>query len=318
MATYGKQMTVCYIAWDSSLGAPKTGDVANHTLRWIKDGTSSAPTNSASEVDSTNAPGVYKLTLTATEAQTPFGVLAGKSSTTGVVIAPVSVSFENIPDAAPGTTGGLPTLDVDGNVSASLPAGEITSGTLDSSALLVIRNSFLVLNDSLSSPTVTSTTVTLSGSNAANDDAYNGMFLLHFNASDELIQSRTVVDYDHGTLTLTVDRPWSVNPADTDRLRIYDGAVGLPRVNPRKGVALSGFIFNMYSSSGAPATGLTVTAQRSIDGAAFAACTNSVTEVGDGAYKINLSLTDMAGNVINLKFTATGAQQQNVTLVTQE
>ena len=59
MATYGKEQTVCYLAVDTATGLGKTGDVANHTLRWVKDGTASAPTNSASEVDSTNCPGVY-------------------------------------------------------------------------------------------------------------------------------------------------------------------------------------------------------------------------------------------------------------------
>lgn len=319
MATYGKQMTVCYIAWDSSLGAPKTGDVANHTLRWIKDGTSSVPTNSASEVDATNAPGIYKITLTATETQTPFGVLSGKSSTSNVVIAPISVSFENIPDAAPGATGGLPTLDVDGNISASLPNGEITSATFDSTALLEIRNTFLILNDSLTSPTVTSTTVSLNGTNAANDDAYNGMVLLHFNASDELIQTRTVTDYDHGTLTLTVDKPWSVNPVDTDRLMIFRISEGIPRINPLKGVAINNFTFTMYDSTNhLPASGLSVTAERSIDGGAYAACSNSVSEISSGAYKTNLSGADVNGDVIKLKFTAPGADQQDITIVTQE
>lgn len=129
MAIYGKEMTVCYIAWDSAAGAYKTGDSANHTLRWIKDGISSAPANSNSEVDSTNAPGVYKVTITSTEASTPFGVLAGKSSTANVVIGPVSVSFERTPDAAPGAAGGIPTADASNRVKSDLEAidGQTTS-----------------------------------------------------------------------------------------------------------------------------------------------------------------------------------------------
>lgn len=407
MATYGKQMTVCYVAWDSAAGSPKTGDVANHTLRWIKDGTSSAPSNSPSEVDSTNAPGVYKITLTATEAQTPFGVLAGKSATAGVVVAPVSVSFENIPDAAPGANGGLPTVDANARVKAnleaidslatsgnnatlklkqlniinsagdaiyaqasggngcgiftagngsghgvwnvggatgdgqrnqggsssgngtnsfalnsgdgikatggsiggagqrntgtagvsgfinvassgdvagqrnigvgagagmqntggstgpgtktdggatsgigfdangtggqpdiegsitgnvtgsvaeatSLGAGAITGGTIDNSALNDIRNKFLIVNDTLAGPTTTPTTVTLSSSYVANDDALIGCKLFHFNQSNELIQTRTVTDYDNATLAVTVDSPWTVTPVDTDVMRIYE------------------------------------------------------------------------------------------------
>ena len=211
--------------------------------------------------------------------------------------------------------------DVTGSVSeaTTIGVGGITSTTMDNGALNTIRNKFLILQDTLSAPTVTSTTVVLNSSNAANDDAYNGMLLANFNAAGELKQVRTVTDYDNATLTVTVDRPWASNPADTDVIRIYEFGIGLPRINPLKGVALSNFEFTMYDSTNhAPVAGLTVTAQRSIDGGAYAACANAVSEVSDGTYKISLASTDMAGNVIKLKFTATGADQQDITLVTQE
>jgi len=107
MASRGQSVTISYVAWDTANNAGKTGDSANHTLRWVKDGTSAAPTNSASEVDSTNAPGVYKITLTASECTCDVGVLCGKSATTGVVVLPVTVAFEQLPTAAPGQNGGL-------------------------------------------------------------------------------------------------------------------------------------------------------------------------------------------------------------------
>ncbi|HNI20678.1 MAG TPA: hypothetical protein PLS35_18300 [Nitrospira sp.] len=217
------------------------------------------------------------------------------------------------------------TGNIIGNVTGSVAeattigAGGITSTTMDNGALASIRNKFLVLQDTLNGPTVTATTVTLNSSNAANDDAYNGMLLANFNASGELKQVRTITDYDNATVTVTVDRPWTSNPADTDQIRIYEFGIGLPRINPLKGVALNNFEFVMYDSTNhAPATGLTVTAQRSIDGGAYAACANAVSEVSAGTYKISLASTDMAGNVIKLKFTATGADQQDITLVTQE
>ena len=49
MATRGVAMTIAYVAWDTEANAGKTGDVANHTLRWIKDGTAAAPTNAPTE-----------------------------------------------------------------------------------------------------------------------------------------------------------------------------------------------------------------------------------------------------------------------------
>lgn len=100
MPSYGQSVTLQYVAWDTAANAGKTGDNANHTLRWVKDGTSAATTNSASEVDSTNAPGIYKITLTATECQCQSGTLCGKSSTSGVVVLPMTYTFENLPTAS--------------------------------------------------------------------------------------------------------------------------------------------------------------------------------------------------------------------------
>ena len=111
MALYGVETTISFVAWDTSANVGKTGDDGNFTLRWIKDGTSGAPSNSPSEVDATNAPGVYKLTLTAAECQAVYGTLAGKSNTANVSIMPVSIAFERLPNAAPGSNGGLPTVD---------------------------------------------------------------------------------------------------------------------------------------------------------------------------------------------------------------
>lgn len=90
-------------------------------------------------------------------------------------------------------------------------------------------------------------------------------------------------------------------------------------VRLEKNVARNNFMFFMRQSSDhtSPATGLTITAQRSIDGAPFAACSNAVTEIGSGWYKINLAASDLNGDVIALKFTAVSADQRNLTVVTQ-
>lgn len=86
-----------------------------------------------------------------------------------------------------------------------------------------------------------------------------------------------------------------------------------------KNTALAGFMFFMTDSSDhvSGKTGLTVTATRSLDGAAFAACANAASEVSDGWYKIDLAAADLNGNVVALRFSATGADTRNVTVVTQ-
>ncbi len=85
----------------------------------------------------------------------------------------------------------------------------------------------------------------------------------------------------------------------------------------KKNTALAAFPFVMVDSTGAPTTGLTVTATRSLDGAAFGACANAVTEVASGVYKINLAAGDLNGDTVILRFTAAGARDRLVTIVTK-
>jgi hypothetical protein len=85
----------------------------------------------------------------------------------------------------------------------------------------------------------------------------------------------------------------------------------------KKNQALASFPFPIFDSNGLARTGLTVTAQRSIDGAAFSNCTNSVSEISNGWYKISLSAADLNGRTIALKFTASGMIDSDYTLVTQ-
>jgi hypothetical protein len=87
----------------------------------------------------------------------------------------------------------------------------------------------------------------------------------------------------------------------------------------KKNSVLSGLTFLMLASSDhvSVITGLTVGAQRSIDGGAFAPCTNAAGEVSNGIYKITLTSADLNGSVVTLMFTATGADNRYMTLVTQ-
>lgn len=91
----------------------------------------------------------------------------------------------------------------------------------------------------------------------------------------------------------------------------------LPKSPVQANTALANFEFVMYDTSGDPATGKTVTATRSIDGGAFAACANAVTEVGSGVYKISLATSDLNGNVVTFKFSASGCEDTLVTIVPQ-
>jgi hypothetical protein len=125
MPSYGVSVTLQYCAWNTGTNAGQTGDASNHTLRWIKDGVEDTSTfPSASEVDATNCPGVYKATITATQCQCQCGTLAGKSSTSSVSIIPMTVTFENLPSAAPAAAGGLPTIGT-GSGQITLASGAV-------------------------------------------------------------------------------------------------------------------------------------------------------------------------------------------------
>jgi len=110
---------------------------------------------------------------------------------------------------------------------------------------------------------------------------------------DMLLSSGTSTDYDRTTDSLQALRSAS---ATLSNILIF-----------QKNTAFSNFCFALYSATDhrTPATGkaAVITCERSIDGGAFAACTNTATEIGStGVYKITLSADDMNGNVIMLRF----------------
>lgn len=113
---YGVAATVEFFVIDTSTGKGKTGDSANLTMRWNKDGTAAATTNAPSEVDATNQPGLYKITITATEAQCLSGTLHGKSSTANIEVLPRHFDPVRLPNVDPGASGGLPTTDANNAV----------------------------------------------------------------------------------------------------------------------------------------------------------------------------------------------------------
>jgi hypothetical protein len=77
---------------------------------------------------------------------------------------------------------------------------------------------------------------------------------------------------------------------------------------PAKNTAFT-YVIKMVLASDhvTPATGLTVTMTRSIDGAAFGAATGTVTEISTGHYKIAASAADMNGDVVAHRFAAVTA-----------
>jgi len=88
--------------------------------------------------------------------------------------------------------------------------------------------------------------------------------------------------------------------------------------NIKKNQGLADFQFLMTDSTNhQPVTGKTVTCTRLIDNGVFEAGTlANVTEVANGIYRVDFGASDLNGNVITLRCTATGCDDTFVTLVT--
>jgi hypothetical protein len=87
----------------------------------------------------------------------------------------------------------------------------------------------------------------------------------------------------------------------------------------KRGIALSNFTFMMKDSSDhvSGMTGLTVSGQIKKDAGAFAAVTGVISEIAYGVYSINtISSLEMTANVITLRFSAVGADDTIIEIVT--
>lgn len=102
-----RDLIINFTVWNTANNAGQTGDVANLTLRWIKDGISNAPSYTPTEVDPVNAPGIYQLLLSSTERVCDVGTLCGTSSTAEVIIIPLTLTFDEY--CNPTSTGTPPT-----------------------------------------------------------------------------------------------------------------------------------------------------------------------------------------------------------------
>jgi len=117
-------------AYDATTGAPVTGDAANITVYVAKDGGSvnALTDTSATELDATNAPGVYSFDVSQTESDAEVHDFTGKSTTSNVYISPI-LNLLTLPYSMPSVGRGTATSG--GSItsiptSAFSPAGAAT------------------------------------------------------------------------------------------------------------------------------------------------------------------------------------------------
>ena len=237
MPIRAQALTMHYFATDSD--GPKTGDVGNHALRIIEDGVIGTIAGSPAEIDATNAPGMYKVAITAAENTADVVTLCGKSSSSGVTISPSS--WSNITNAdATATANGtkLDTIDgivdsilaydigIDGKATlilvdtaglgASPIAANVTQINGDANAPVVQAAGALAMQTGeLLSGSTTGLLKAAAGTLSAVDDFYNDRFLI-FTTGDLKGQGRRVQGYTGSTYTFQADGVYTSAPGTGD------------------------------------------------------------------------------------------------------
>lgn len=99
----------------------------------------------------------------------------------------------------------------------------------------------------------------------------------------------------------------------TDAVNEIAAAIG-----PQKNQAFSdlGFLMVLSSDGKTPATGLTVTGERMLDGAAFVGVSGTIAEVSDGIYQLDALAADMNGATVTFRFSSATALDTFITIKT--
>lgn len=255
------------------------------------------------EIDATNMPGWYQLCP-------PDAALAAGATSVGIHLkgatnmAPLPIEIQLVaidlqdavragmsalPNASAGANGGLPLGDASGRVDLGKVLGTASAG-----AAGYVGIDWAHINAPTTAQGLTGTTI----------------------ATSQVIASVT------GAVGSVTGAVGSVTGNVGGNVVGSVGSVINPVVitsNIKKNQALNAFPFTMTDSTNHnPVTGLTVAGQVSIDGVGFVALTNSpATEISNGDYYVNLAAADTNGNTLLLRFTAAGADDLNILVITQ-
>lgn len=150
-------------AYDKTTGDAETGDAGNITAQISKDGGACAATNDTNptELDATDAPGIYLFDLTQAETNADLIVLYPVSSTGDVVLRPVLIytnpvtetkagyidasisTVDTVVDAIKAVTDNLPDAGALNNISVADILAGIVEGAIDVQGALRLLLSFI-------------------------------------------------------------------------------------------------------------------------------------------------------------------------------
>jgi len=204
---------------------------------------------------------------------------------------------------------------------ASIDAIEVdTSTTLDTKINTIDTNVDSILVDT---GTTLPAQITALNNVAATDIVSSGAIT----TSGGAVSTVTTV----GTTTTNTDMRGTDNAATATNLATVDSNVDAILVDTsttlpgliddlavKKNATFSNFEFLMVLTSdhATPATGLTVTGQRSIDGAAFGSVAGAIAEVSNGIYQFDALAADTNGDLITWRFSSATADDTFVTFKT--
>ena len=157
---------IAVFAWDTDDSTEKTGDAANITAQISKDGAATAATNDVNptELDATDAPGIYIFDMTQAETNADMVILFAKSATSDIKIEPVNIYTDTLQSVANIADGvwdevltGHTTTDTAGLAVGNLPTGVKKNTVLSNFKFLMIDSA-----DDVSGKTGLSVTATRS------------------------------------------------------------------------------------------------------------------------------------------------------------
>lgn len=216
--------------------------------------------------------------------------------------------------------------------SATLAAGTITTGTFSNGAITsavlatgsihstifttaaIVATTFAtgaIVATTLAVGAIRSTTLAAQTLNSATFSAGT------IGTSTFIIGALSSTVFAAGAIT-TTSIAGGVLPTNFSSMSI--SAAGLVAITStiKKNTVATGFMFVMTDmTTHAPVAGLTVVATRSLDGAAFAACANSASNVSSGTYAINFAATDTNADHVMYRFTNATADDLNIEIITQ-
>lgn len=289
-------------AYNTTTGAPVTGDAANITAQISLDGGATAATNDTnpSETDATDLPGTYVFDMTQAETNANLINLQAVSATGSVRIEPVTIY--TLPGSASGITADTVTIEGADATEQIRDAILADSTTFNGADIAAILTDTADMQPKLGSPAGASVSADIA---AVKTDTGN------IETDTQDIQSRLPAALVYGAIDASISAVGAVAVTSPDDF--------MATVAPQKNTAISDFLFTMVLTSDhyTAATGKTVTGYVKKDGAAYAALTNSATisEVGNGQYAIDLTADDLNGDVVTLRFTATGCDDEIIPIL---